>query len=188
MLIPLRGKVLVKILEDTRKTESGLWIVDKIEEVPHRGLIVSLGLPYRDAKGRIHEWDIKIGEIIHFKRNWENRGNHFVLKREDIFAVEDPLRAVRDLVLVKRVYTGKIGRSTLALPEMDAIRSNMEEYYGLVISVGIENTMGITVGDRLCYQRNEGIEIKLENREVYWSLKTRAVLAKISENNASEAS
>lgn len=182
MLIPLRGKLLVEILSDSRRTASGLWIADKIEEVPHRGKIVSLGGEFIDNKGRSKPWGLQIGHIVHFKRVWDNEKNtHFILRRDQIYAVEHEgeVFGFSDYVIVKRFYTGRIGDSTLIIPNIYGLLSNEVEFYGDVVSVGADDKMGINKGDRLCYQRNEGLSVRVPLKEELWSLKPRAILAKI---------
>lgn len=183
MFIPLRGKLLVENIPDTKMTESGLYIAQTVKEVPHRGRVISKGLPFMDTKGREHGWDVSIEEIVHFKRNWTgNTQQYILLKRDDVFAVEGNsgiVWAVRDIVIVKRVYTGKIGNSTIIIPETYGVESNLEDFYGEVMSVGKDDKMGIDPGDKILYHRNEGLEVKLPNGEIYFSLKPRAILAKI---------
>lgn len=179
-ITPLRGKLLVEIIPDIKRTESGLYIAETVKDIPHRGRVLTLGLPFRDDKDRQYEWDIAEDEIVHFKRNWTaQQGTHIILKRDEIFAAERGgcVMAVQDFVIVKRVYTGKIGSSTLIIPDMAETKSNTEDFYGLVIDVGIENKMGIKAGDKLLYHRNEGQLVKLPNRDEYFSLKPRAILA-----------
>lgn len=190
MITPLRGKILVENIPDARQTESGLWLADKTEEVPHRGRIIELGLPYMDNKGKIWDWDIEVGEVVHFKRNWTGqKAQYFVLRREDVFAVEPlrshtlsnsiNLRAVRDMIIIKRVYENRIGASTIVIPKTYGIEENYEDFMGIVICVGSQDKFGISVGDSICYCRNEGLEVKLPSGEIYWALKPRAILARI---------
>lgn len=183
MYTPLRGKVLVEIISSIKKTDSGLILADNAEDIPHRGRITALGKPFIDKNNKTHEWDIKENEVVHFKRNWDNQKNtHYVLRREDIYAVErcGTIFAVNDLTIVRRIYTGKIGNSSIIIPETFGVQSNYEEYYGEVISVGINDKFGISIGDKLIYGRNEGLSVKLTNGEEYFSLKPRAIMARIS--------
>lgn len=180
MYIPLRGKIFVEAISNLRQTASGLYLADTVKDVPHRGKVIALGKPFMNKKGKDIPWDIKENDIVHFKRNWTgNKDTHYLLLRDDVFAKDGP-KAVRDLVIVKRVYEGKIGNSTIQIPDGLGIRSNYESFHGIVVDVGIEDKMGINVGDRLLYHRNEGSEVKLTNGEIYFSLKPRAILARIS--------
>lgn len=186
MLVPLRGKLIVEIIKDEKRTTSGLYIAETVTEIPHKGTITSLGLPWRDDHGKEHAWGLEIGEIVHFVRKWdEYRGNSALLVRKDIIAVsrieensegkeKECFRAFADQIIIRRVYTGKIGASSIIIPDVGAIRSNSEDFYGEVISVGSENKMGIKFGDKLLYERNEGLKCG-----DYWSIKPRAILAKI---------
>lgn len=186
MLQPLRGKVLVEVLNDSDRTESGLYISGVKDEVPHRGKVIEIGLPYRDKNGE-HMWGFQPGHILHYKRTWDqNKVKHYILRREQIYAVEynGEAYAFGDYVIVKRVYTGRIGDSTLIIPEGFGVQSNDIEFYGDVISVGRENRMDINVGDRILYQRNEGSSVRIPMKEELWSIKPRAILAKMVPSSA----
>ncbi len=179
MLQPLRGKIVVDIIPDKKETASGLILADTIKDIPHRGIIIAIGNPYIDNDKEL-PWYLDIGEIAHFKRQWSDlRIKTVVLRRDDIIAVETQegsIRAVNDNVIVKRHYEGRIGNSTIFIPDGVGIQSNYEEFHGEVISIGPDNKYGIKVGDKLAYQRNEGIKVKLYEKE-YFVLKTRALLA-----------
>lgn len=178
MLIPTRGKIIVENIPDTKITESGLYIAETIKEVPHRGRIISIGLPAVDKKGREKEWHFKEGEIVHYKRKWTNPGAElFILLRDDIYAVEgEMLRAVMDLVIIKRHYTGNIGGGSIVIPTTYGVQQNEEDYYGEVIAEGPESHFNFKHGDKIHFHRNEGIEFKYKEQQ-YFSLKQRAILA-----------
>lgn len=179
ILIPLKGKLLVENIPDRNITKSGIYL-SSVSDVPHRGKVIRLGKPFID-NGEELPWDIKEDEIVHFKRKWTgNKDDYYILNRDDVFAVEDidsELRAVKDMVIIDRIYTNKIGNSSLLLPDISSIRNNEEGFYGDVISVGIYNNMGINKGDKIAYHRNEGLLIKIVTGDEYWSLKPRAILA-----------
>lgn len=183
MIIPLRGKILVENIPAHRQTESGIWIAESVKEVPHRGKVISLGLPWRDKKGKEYPWDISEGDTVHFKRQWQqSQPTHYVLLRDDVFAFEhktNGISAPRDMIIVKRIYTGKVENSTLIIPETYGVKENYEDYYGEVIAEGAESRFNLHKGDKILYHRNEGLSVKLPDGSEYFSLKPRAVMALI---------
>lgn len=184
MLVPTRGRVIVENIPDTKQLPSGLFIAESVKEVPHRGRVIAIGLPYRDDKGREKEWHFREGEVVHFKRKWDqNKADLFILNREDIFAVESVaggFRAVMDMVIIKRFYTKKIGTGIIELPDTYGGVQNNSDFYGTVVAEGPESRFNFKYGDKIIYHRDEGLSFKYEGYE-YFSLKPRAVLAKMED-------
>lgn len=181
MICPLRGKLVVEIIPDAKMTESGLYLADTVKEVPHRGKVLAMGLPWMDSKGVEHPWHFNCDEVVHFKRNWTNKDEkNFILRYDEIFAYENDgyPEAVQDYVIVRRVYTKKIGASSIIIPETYGVKQNYEEFYGEVMSVGPDDKLGIEEKDKILYQRNEGSSVKI-GKEEFFSLKPRAIMAKI---------
>lgn len=189
MLQPLRGKILVQVLPGNNITESGIILSPK-EEVPHRGRICSMGLPYRDKKQREFPWGLNIGHIVHFKRQWQTQRfeqiEYYILNRDQIFAVEYQSKAYAfsDYIIVKRL--NEVGGDKIFIPAH--FESQVEKETGLaeVLSVGRDDKLGVKVGDRLLIYRNEGLKVAISLIPELWSIKARAVLAKIVEKNVSE--
>lgn len=179
MLQPLRGKILIEVLENTKMTQSGLYLSIK-EEIPHRGRVISLGLPYRDKKDREFEWELKIGHIVHFKRSWDfNKVKNYILKREQIYAIEyeDKAYAISNYVIIKKCEEIPSGR--IFIPSHFETEVAKQISYAEVVSVGKYNTMGIDSGDNILYYRNEGLPVRIPLREELWSLLPRAIIGKI---------
>lgn len=188
MLQPLRGKIVVEVIPDTRRTESGIYLAETIKDIPHRGAVKNTGLPFITDKGAVKEWGFQVGEIVHFKRNWTaSQGTMLILKYDEIVAVEGAtaMRGFGEYTLVQRHYTGKIGDSTLIIPDVEGSRQNLENFFGLVISPGDDNIFELKAGDKILYSRNEGIEVKPSWSEKYFALKPRAVLALITSRDTS---
>ena len=178
MLIPLRGKLLVEILENSNKTESGLFISPK-EEVPHRGFVVELGLSYIDKKGKEYPWGISIGHIVHFKRVWDQQKvKHYILKRDQIYAIEfeNKSYAISEYIIVKREEQ-KSG--VIFVPKHFESEVSKSTDIGEVISVGRDDRLGINVGDKIVYYKNEGLSVRIPEKEELWSLKPRAIIGKL---------
>lgn len=183
MLQPLRGKILVEVLDDAKRTESGLYLAGVKEEIPHRGLVISLGAPFRDKKQKELLWGFKEGHIVHFKRIWDQQKvKNYVLKRDQIFAIEheDKAYGFDQYIIVKRHDMKSSGLIILSgTTEVDVEK---QIGYCTVISVGREDKLGINVGDELAYYKNEGLAVRIPLQPELWSLKGRAVLARMENN------
>ncbi len=84
------------------------------------------------------------------------------------------LEAVGDMVIVKLYHKEKIG--SIFLP--DQTKNYNADFYGEVIKVGPKLTLDIQEGDKLAFNRHEGIPIEYEGEE-YLSLKAMHILGKI---------
>ena len=63
---PLHDRVIVKRLEEERKTASGIVIPDTAAEKPDQGEIVAVGPGKRDDKGNRIAMDLKAGDRVLF--------------------------------------------------------------------------------------------------------------------------
>ncbi|MDP2835031.1 MAG: co-chaperone GroES [Pseudomonadota bacterium] len=63
---PLHDRVIVKRLEEERKTASGIVIPDNATEKPDQGEVVSVGPGKRDDSGKLIEMSLKVGERVLF--------------------------------------------------------------------------------------------------------------------------
>ena len=63
---PLHDRVIVKRLEEERKTASGIVIPDTAAEKPDQGEIVAVGPGKRDDKGARIAMDLKAGDRVLF--------------------------------------------------------------------------------------------------------------------------
>lgn len=188
-LEPTIGKAVVDILPDARTTASGIIIAETVKEIPHRAILRSIGKPVTDKKNRQTVLNIPINSIIHFKRQWSKpikETQTIIIKQDDIIAFERDYehnqtpQALRDEVIIKRIYTNSIDHSTLFIPDVAGSRSNLEDYYGEVLSVGAKDKLGVQVGMKIFYHRNEGIRINIPfDRNEYFVLKPRAILAEL---------
>lgn len=181
MFQPLRGKVLVEVLSDTQRTESGLYLAGIKEEVPHRGLVISIGLPFKDKKNKEFPWGFQTSHIVHFKRSWDfNKVKHYVIRRDMIYAIEykDKAYAIGEYVIVRKV--NEVGDGKIFVPKHFESEVSKQVEYGIVTSVGRDNKMGVEVGNKLIFYKNEGLSVRIPLQEELWSLKPRAMLANIT--------
>lgn len=63
---PLHDRVIVKRLEEERKTASGIVIPDAAAEKPDQGEILAVGPGKRDENGKHVALDIKVGDRVLF--------------------------------------------------------------------------------------------------------------------------
>ena len=63
---PLHDRVIVKRLEEERKTASGSVIPDAAAEKPDQGQILAVGPGKRDENGKHVALDVKVGDRILF--------------------------------------------------------------------------------------------------------------------------
>lgn len=188
MLQPLRGKLLVEVLPGNNITESGIILSPK-EEVPHRGRIVSMGAPFRDRKGKESPWGLSIGHIVHFKRQWDKQKiSHYILRRDQIFAVEHKSisYAFSDYIIIKKL--NEIGGELIFVPSHFESEVTKETGLAEVVSVGRDSTLGVSTGDRLLVYKNEGLKVAIPLMPELWSIKPRAIIAKMTEKSVSVAS
>ncbi len=63
---PLHDRVIVKRMEEERKTASGIVIPDTATEKPDQGEVVAVGPGKRDDSGKLIEMSLKIGDRVLF--------------------------------------------------------------------------------------------------------------------------
>jgi chaperonin GroES len=63
---PLHDRVIVKRLDQERKTASGIVIPDNAAEKPDQGEIIAVGPGKRDDSGKIIALDVKVGDKVLF--------------------------------------------------------------------------------------------------------------------------
>jgi co-chaperonin GroES (HSP10) len=91
------------------------------------------------------------------------------------------IKATYNRVIVKEFYDEKIGKSMIIVPDYQHVKKIQSNYYGLVISVGPENTLGIKPGDKILFDRMEGKPISF-NGEKLISLESDYISAVLKEH------
>ena len=89
---PLHDRVIVKRLEEERKTASGIVIPDTAAEKPDQGEIMAVGPGKRDDNGKHIALDVKVGDKVLFGKYSGTEvkvdGDELlVMREEDIMAV-----------------------------------------------------------------------------------------------------
>ena len=89
---PLHDRVIVKRLDQERKTASGIVIPDNAAEKPDQGEIMAVGPGKRDENGKIIVLDVKVGDKVLFGKY---AGTEIKLDGTDILVVkEDDILAI----------------------------------------------------------------------------------------------
>ena len=63
---PLHDRVIVKRMEEERKTASGIVIPDTATEKPDQGEVIAVGPGKRDDSGKLIEMGLKVGDRVLF--------------------------------------------------------------------------------------------------------------------------
>lgn len=86
-LRPLHDRVIVKRLEEDKKTAGGILIPDSAAEKPLRAEVVSVGPGKRSDDGKIHPLDVKKGDKVLIGKysgtDVKVEGEDLVVLRED---------------------------------------------------------------------------------------------------------
>lgn len=91
-LRPLHDRVIIKRLDNERKTASGIFIPDNAAEKPDQGEILAVGNGKVGDDGKIRPMAVKVGDKVLFgKYSGQtvkvNGDELLVMKEDDLFAV-----------------------------------------------------------------------------------------------------
>lgn len=89
---PLHDRVIVKRLEEERKTASGIVIPDSAAEKPDQGEIIAVGQGKMGDDGKIRALEVKVGDKVLFGKYAGQavkiKGEEYlVMREEDIMGV-----------------------------------------------------------------------------------------------------
>jgi len=89
---PLHDRVIVKRMEEERKTASGIVIPDTAAEKPDQGEIIAVGAGKKDDQGKLIPLDVKVGDRVLFGKyagqTVKVEGEELlVMREEDIMGV-----------------------------------------------------------------------------------------------------
>jgi chaperonin GroES len=89
---PLHDRVIVRRLEEERKTASGIVIPESATEKPDQGEIIAVGNGKVGDDGKIRPLDVKVGDKVLFSKYGGQivkvQGQEFmVMREEDIMGV-----------------------------------------------------------------------------------------------------
>lgn len=84
---PLGDRVIVKRLEEERKTASGIVIPDVATEKPDQGEIIAVGKGKMGDDGKLHPMNVKVGDKVLFGQyagqTFKMGGQEYMTMRED---------------------------------------------------------------------------------------------------------
>jgi chaperonin GroES len=91
-LRPLHDRVIVKRLEEERKSPGGIVIPDTAAEKPIQGEVIAVGPGKRTDDGKIHPVDVKAGDKVLFGKYTGTEvkldgAEYVVMREDDIMAV-----------------------------------------------------------------------------------------------------
>ena len=89
---PLHDRVIVKRLEEERKSAGGIVIPDNVAEKPDQGEVIAVGPGKRNDEGKREALDVKVGDRILFGKysgtTVKIEGTEYlVMREEDIMGV-----------------------------------------------------------------------------------------------------
>jgi len=89
---PLHDRIVVKRLEEERKTASGIVIPDTAAEKPDQGEVLAVGKGKVGDDGKVHPLDLKVGDKILFGKysgqTVKVQGDELlVMREEDVMGV-----------------------------------------------------------------------------------------------------
>ncbi|HEY0975313.1 MAG TPA: co-chaperone GroES [Solimonas sp.] len=91
-LRPLHDRVIVKRLEEEKKSAGGIIIPDNATEKPVKGEIVAVGPGKKDESGKNIALDVKVGDVVLFGKY---SGSEVKVDGEDLLVMrEDDVIAV----------------------------------------------------------------------------------------------
>ncbi|MCS7101858.1 MAG: co-chaperone GroES [Burkholderiaceae bacterium] len=84
---PLHDRVIVKRLDQERKTASGIVIPDNAAEKPDQGEVIAVGPGKRDDNGKLIPIDVKVGDKVLFGKyagqTVKIEGEEYLVMREE---------------------------------------------------------------------------------------------------------
>jgi chaperonin GroES len=89
---PLHDRVIVKRLEEERKSAGGIVIPDNVAEKPDQGEVIAVGPGKRNEEGKLLAMDVKVGDRILFGKYSGSAvkiegTEYLVMREEDIMGV-----------------------------------------------------------------------------------------------------
>ena len=65
---PLMDKIVIKVIDDTEKTQGGIFIPDSAKEKPQKGEVVAVGEGKTNDKGEKEPMEVKVGDVVLFAK------------------------------------------------------------------------------------------------------------------------
>jgi chaperonin GroES len=89
---PLHDRVLIKRVEEEKKTKGGIIIPDSAKEKPVEAIVVAVGSGRFDEAGKVHPLEVKKGDRILFGKYSGTEvkldgEEHLIIREGDVLAV-----------------------------------------------------------------------------------------------------
>ena len=89
---PLHDRVIVRRLEEERKSAGGIVIPDNAAEKPDQGEVIAVGPGKRNDEGKREPLDVKVGDRILFGKYSGSEvkidnDDYLILREEDVLAI-----------------------------------------------------------------------------------------------------
>ena len=89
---PLQDRVIVKRLEEEKKTKGGIIIPDTAKEKPVEGEVVAVGRGKMSDDGKLIKLDVKAGDRVLFSKYGGtevkiNGVEHLIMREDDILGI-----------------------------------------------------------------------------------------------------
>ena len=86
-LRPLHDRVVVKRVEEEKKSAGGIFIPDSAAEKPQRGKVIAVGKGKVNEQGDVRPLDVKVGDLVLFGKYSGSEikvdGDEVLMMRED---------------------------------------------------------------------------------------------------------
>ncbi|GBF25095.1 10 kDa chaperonin 1 [bacterium MnTg02] len=83
---PLHDRVVLRRIEDDKKTSGGIIIPDSAAEKPQQGEIIAIGSGTRDDDGKVTPLDVQTGDKVLFGK-WS--GTEVKIEGEDLLIMKE---------------------------------------------------------------------------------------------------
>src|SRR6266536_3175086 len=133
---PLHDRVIVKRIEEDKKSAGGIVIPDTAAEKPEQGEILAVGKGKKDDNGKLIPVDVKVGDRVLFGKysgpTVRGKGDELLLMHEeDIMGVMD--KAVSACVEgLKKV--AKPCTTSKEIAQVGSISANLDSEVGKIIA------------------------------------------------------
>ena len=93
-LVPLEDRVVLELMEQEEKTQSGIVLPDTAKEKPSKATVVAAGPGKYDDNGNLVPMPVKVGDIVVFARYAGTEvkvegEDYLVMRASDLLAILD---------------------------------------------------------------------------------------------------
>jgi len=93
-LVPLEDRVVLKLMEQEEKTQSGIVLPDTAKEKPSKATVIAAGPGKYDDNGNLIPMPVKVGDIVVFAKYAGTEvkvdgEDYLVMRASDLLAILD---------------------------------------------------------------------------------------------------